>query len=67
MQRRNMYKVGGKCNLFNDEERQLVFNAYYNMGSLQLQREYLTRNIKRENTKQKTTGNDQSRRSHSNY
>lgn len=58
---------GKKCTLFNDEQRSNIMKDFYSMGSLQLQREYLTRYIKTEDTKQKTTNKDIPTRTKSNY
>ncbi|CAG9762540.1 unnamed protein product [Ceutorhynchus assimilis] len=61
-------KIGKKCDQITDEERQQILNDFYTTGDLQLQREFITRHVNREQTKQKTTSSDHdSRRSKSNY
>lgn len=37
--------VGTKCDSFSDEDRKKIFNAFYGLTSLQLQREFICRHV----------------------
>ncbi|CAG9814622.1 unnamed protein product [Phaedon cochleariae] len=52
-----------KCNEFTDDNRKEICTAFYGMGNLSLQREYVTRHTKTETKKRKVTQNESSRRS----
>ncbi|CAG9770206.1 unnamed protein product [Ceutorhynchus assimilis] len=43
------------CKLFTDEEYQEIFHAFYNIQSLQLQREFVVRHINENNVKKRRT------------
>lgn len=51
-----MLKKRNKCNDFIDDKRLEICNAFYGMGDLALQREYITRHVtnkeKKKNTRQ---------------
>lgn len=51
------------CFKINDQGRLEIFNSYYNLRDLQLQREFIVRHIDTDETKQKTTSKDESGRS----
>lgn len=55
-------KFAHKCLDITDEERQIILNDFYGTGSLQLQREFITRYVKKQPTKKKTSENEHSRR-----
>lgn len=60
-------KLGRQCSTFSEDERKKILSAYYSTASLQLQREYIVRYVKREVTKQKTSKQEISRRNMSQY
>lgn len=60
-------KIGKKCALLTEEERTNILNDFYGTSSIQLQREFIARFVKRINTKQKTKNEQVSRRHKSNY
>ncbi|CAG9771355.1 unnamed protein product [Ceutorhynchus assimilis] len=54
-----------RCHDFKEEDRQQLLNAYYELESIQLQREYICRYVDKFETKQKTTKDNKSRRNFS--
>lgn len=59
-------KYGRKCADVNEAARTIIFKDYYNLGDLQLQREFIVRHVDTKETKQKTTNKDTSRRQKTN-
>lgn len=55
-------KSNRSCLKFTDEEREAIFSAYWKLGNLQLQREFIARHLKKEGKKRKTTTQEKSRR-----
>lgn len=57
----NCKKLDKKCHLFSDADRNKIFDAYYGLSSLQLQREFICRHVET-NPKNETRVGDDSRR-----
>lgn len=47
-------RLGRQCSSFSEEQRQAINQAFYATGSLQLQREYIVRFVRKEDVKQRT-------------
>nr|CAH7767079.1 unnamed protein product [Callosobruchus chinensis] len=60
-------KLGRLCSKITEPERQRILNAFYGTASLQLQREYIVRYMRREPKKDTKTKSQVSRRVMSNY
>lgn len=59
-------KFGRECFKINEDGRMDILTCFYNLGNVQLQREFVVRHIECGDTKQKTTTNPDSRRKKSN-
>lgn len=58
---------GRLCRNFTEDQRNDILSAFYELGDLTRQREFVVRHIRVEKTKQKTTTTENSRRKNSNY
>lgn len=54
-------KVGRECTLFSDDDRKSIFDAYYELPSLQLQREFIVRHVEASSTKDRRAGENSRR------
>lgn len=55
-------KFAHQCSLITETDREAILNAFFETGSLQLQREYIVRYVKKKETKRKTSDKLISRR-----
>lgn len=60
-------KFGRNCFKFTEADRILLFEDFYKLGSLQLQREFISRYVQQTIPKQRTTQKEKSRREKTNY
>lgn len=59
-------KGGRSCGKFSEDIRQLIFENYYKLANIQVQREYIARHVKQVKKKCSTTTNLKSRRENTN-
>lgn len=55
-------KLGKSCKSISEEQRKEVFSAYWELGDLKMQREFIARHLKKDDKKRQTTAEAISRR-----
>ncbi len=63
----NCKKMGTKCSSFLDDDRKKIFDAYYSLPSIQLQREFICRHVDSGPTVEKRAGENSRRQSTNTY
>ncbi|CAB3248457.1 unnamed protein product [Arctia plantaginis] len=58
----NCKRINRECGVFDANSRKTLFDAFWALGSLQSQREFIARHIEKMNTKQKTAGPESKRK-----